>query len=99
MNLDMEKKGMLPALVGYDPRLKLELPAGMTVEYYGDDILYIGLNGEKVAEIWDRPNIHIKTEKGLEEEMLDMLAWIKEEIKKVKENYPIETWAGRHLNG
>lgn len=90
-----DSPGMFPALPGYDPVLDLELSEDLTAEYYGDDILYIGYKGELIAEIWDRPNLHVKSKHFLAERY-------EEEINQIilsmeDEKWPVESFAGRHM--
>jgi hypothetical protein len=95
-----ESPGMLPAIPGYNPILDLDyLPEGYTAEYYGDDALYVGYNGELIAMIVDRPEIGITRIRPefLNGTSLDVLLELKERIEAIDaESYPVETYAGKY---
>jgi hypothetical protein len=92
-----ESPGILPALPGYNPILGVKSPKGYTAEYYGDDVLYIGYQGKIVAMIFDRPELLVKSIDSYGEKGEEFITWLMNEIKKIEGKWPIETYAGRHM--
>jgi hypothetical protein len=93
-----EGKGILPTIPDYDPRVDGEWPEGYTVEYYGDDAIYIGYNGEIVSVIIDRPDVHVNQDKRTEAPDLEIVEqFIIAEVNKEEGTYKCEDWSGRNL--
>ena len=90
----------LPALEGYNPRLKADLPDGLTVEYYGDDVLYFAWKKKIVAQLADmrRDGIVFKRTSEAPETVWASIStyiqWMAENVD-AGNAYPIEAWAER----
>lgn len=97
-----DSPGMLPALPGYNPVLDLDyLPEGWHAEYYGDDVLYVGFEGEMAFQIQkvfeEDEEFSVTRIEKYDKEVVDLLI---ERIKAIDaESYPIETYASKHMQG
>ncbi len=97
-----DSEGALPALSGYDPRLKADLPPGLTVEYYGDDVLYFAWHKKIVATLSDMRNDGIvfkaepDTPPEVQKAIEKYIRWMAERVD-ADAAYPIEAWAAKWL--
>ena len=103
MNIIFEDTGgALPALSGYNPKLKADLPDGLTVEYYGDDVLYFAWKKKIVAPLADmrRDGIIFRRTADAPEEVWVAISkyiqWMAENVD-AGNAFPIEAWAERWL--